>query len=86
MIHTDGRPTIANAPQRSVTGFCGVTAESVATLVPLLEREHSGVRVELHYLGGQCYVRVEDADGLRFAPVPGDKALEAFEHPYLYVA
>lgn len=85
MVHTDGIPTIANAPARApfeaVGSFVFDEAEDA-----LLERESSGVRVTLHYFANNPVLRVRDADGESTAIVPKDKALDAFEHPYLYLA
>ena len=84
MIHTDGIPTIANAPARAPFEVVGsfIYDESDDAL---LEREHSGVSVTLHYFANNPVLRVRDADGERSVIVPKDKALDAFHHPYLYV-
>jgi hypothetical protein len=83
MIHTDGTPTIANAPAPfEVVGSFVFTDEDDNAL---LEREHSGVRVTLHYFANNSVLRVRGADGEHSVIVPRDKALDAFEHPYVYL-
>lgn len=85
MIHTDGRPTIANAPRRDPALELADPFE-YGTDDALLEREHSGVRVTLHYFANNPVLRVHDADGEHSVIVPRDRALDAFRHPYTYVA
>lgn len=50
----------------------------------LLAREHAGVAVQVFHLTDETLLRVVDADGETVTPVPNDKALDAFDHPYLY--
>jgi hypothetical protein len=84
MIHTDGTPTIANAPARSPFEVVGSTVVDVLDDA-LLDRESGGIRVTLHYFESNPVLRIHDAEGERSVIVPRDKAIEAFEHPYLYL-
>ena len=91
MIHTDGRPTIANAYalEHPLPGplFEVVAELSVdVTDEPLAERSYAGVDVWLYRFGDTCVLRVSDADGEHEVVVPSDRALDAFKHPYVYLA
>jgi YD repeat-containing protein len=85
VIHTDGTPTIANAPARDaftvVDSFVYDEADDA-----ILEREAAGIRVTLHYFANHPVLRVTDAEGEHSVIVAKDRALDAFEHPYLYIA
>jgi len=94
MIRTDGRPTIASYG----TPITPVDSEAVSTALDipesrervLIERDASELHVELVLIGGNLTVRIieaQDTDNERVlvGTVPGEKAMDAFEHPYLYV-
>ena len=84
MIHSDGRP-IANVPARQAP------FEVVGSFVyeevgdSLLERDVAGVRVTLPYFANHPVLRVRDAKGEHSVIGPKDRALDAFNHPYLYL-
>lgn len=86
MIHTDGRPTIANHP--------GVPAEPVKVIeaallgVSLLEREYAGLTVEVLWDGftDQVTLAVRRGDEQHAVVIPRDKVQDAFEHPYVYLS
>lgn len=53
----------------------------------LMERETSGLTVQLVWepLTQSVLIHTETDQGVREAPVPSERALEAFWHPALYV-
>lgn len=86
MIHTDGRPTIANAYASEKAHHAPIAAPAaLSDDEALLEREYAGVRVTVHHFAGRVCLRVEDGEGVQTAIVPSDKALDAFAHPYVYL-
>jgi hypothetical protein len=85
MVHTDGIPTIANAPARSPFEVVGSFVFDEADDA-LLDRNTGGISVTLFYNGQHPVLRVIDAEGDHSVIVPKDKALDAFNHPYVYLA
>jgi hypothetical protein len=87
MIHTDGTPTIANcgALERAQSDAVPPVNISYADGEELLRRDVAGYSVTLHYFANHPVLRVRDNDGEHTVIVPKDKALDAFEHPYLYL-
>jgi len=94
MISTDGRPTIASygTPIAPVVSGDVALLEDIQALVerPLLERDASGLLVEIVLIGDGPIVRITEARGTvdereLVGIVAPDKVLDAFEHPYLYV-
>lgn len=88
MIHTDGRQTIANAPRREAPA---VSPEYVieADGRQLLERSYAGLQVEIlwNVRNDACYLIVrKGGESVGFARVERDDVLDAFEHPYVYLA
>jgi hypothetical protein len=84
MIHTDGTPTIANAPTRRPARPTAVL-DSGEAHTTLLERDANGISVRVHCVDGVIWLLVADGDGPHVAIIPPDKVLDAFDHPYLYV-
>lgn len=84
MVHTDGIRTIANASAPAFEVVAEITVDVLDT--PLLERSSSSETVTLHYSAGHCVLRVEDGQGTHEALVASANALDAFNHPYIYLA
>lgn len=84
MIHTDGTPTIANAPRRSVD-----TVDTGSDIgVSLLERDYAGLNVQVRWVEGTEHLLlcVERGDERHSAVIDGKDAHDAFQHPYVYLA
>jgi hypothetical protein len=88
MIHTDGTPTIANcgALERAQSAAVPPVNISYADGEELLRRDVAGCSVTLHYFANNPVLRVTDAEGEHSVIVPRAEALDAFWHPYLYIA
>jgi len=87
MIHTDGRPTIANAPRPAPTAIASRPETPAPADKPdpvvLCERDN----VQLRWLRGTDRVGVLVTEGnlVRWVEVDPANALDAFNHPYLYL-
>lgn len=84
MVHTDGRPTIANAPARVVDHVVdGFTPDPDKVL---LERHFAGLDVyvshDLETGLNVLSVRRAGDEAFQVALIPADKLLDAFEHPF----
>jgi hypothetical protein len=87
MIHTDGTPTIANAPRREPVAVPEV-AIVAAEGRQLLERSYAGLAVEVIWNGKEetCYLIVrKGGESVGFCEVPREKVQDAFDHPYSYL-
>ena len=53
--------------------------------VVLMERENTGILVELVLVNGELDIRVTVAGDVTSARIPRDRGLDAFDHPYCYL-
>lgn len=78
---------IADLPETERGEVVLVPALPISDPITLMEREHSGLRVELRWNRetDSTSVVVTLGDETTGAYVPKDKALDAFNHPYVYL-
>jgi hypothetical protein len=89
LIHTDGTPTIANAPRTySAVKDAEPVQVSLEGTASLLERSYAGLSVEVRWVDGTDHLIlcVAKGDERYAAVIDGKDAQDAFTHPYVYLA
>ncbi len=88
MIHTDGTPTIANAPRAAEQFEATTVAPSIEGTRSLLIRQYAGLTVNVRWVEGTEHLLlcVARGDEKYAAVIDGKDAQDAFDHPYVYLA